>query len=99
MRFFDLDYKNSQTYDDTLCCVIEDILCHDAALGLDKIWNLLRNVSHHSQNECKYCLTTLSYNFHVTLLCTAPFFLPRYTKVETFIKGPTCDLNPSFIPS
>lgn len=52
--------NSGQTYDDTLCCVIEDILCHDAALGLDKIWNLLRNVSHHSQNELLESMENLS---------------------------------------
>ncbi|KAL5264678.1 hypothetical protein ACHWQZ_G005679 [Mnemiopsis leidyi] len=43
--------ENNQPYDDTLCGVVEDLLLDGMVCEREKLWRLLKTVSHHSQNE------------------------------------------------
>ena len=44
-----------QPYDDALCGVLEDLLLDGLMCEREKLWRLLKTVSHHSQNECRFC--------------------------------------------
>eukprot|EP00116_Pleurobrachia_bachei_P008162 sb/3468424/ len=54
------DLENGKPYDDSLCCVLEDLLLDGVKCDRDKIWQLLQAVSHHAQIDFLQTMENLS---------------------------------------
>ncbi|XP_063677083.1 uncharacterized protein LOC134813318 isoform X2 [Bolinopsis microptera] len=90
--------ETNQPYDDSLCCVLEDLLLHGLTCEREKLWSLLKTVSHHSQNEFLENMENLSSHagfvrawVRVTLndgaICSALKLLSQDDGVKQYYKG------------